>query len=203
MYVRAGWQCMLKFNDLRAGVSICGSEITLYNRHGQRHKYAPPEWLNAEVKQAAQQFGVAPQKWSYLDGGLLHHKHPLLRDVLVLWDVLVIDNEWLLGTTYATRYGRLLAACSDPFELTVQGKPYRLGRKLAPHVFVPELWPDFQSAWDFVQEVNQAAGWTSGEPVLEGVFFKNPKGLLQPALREENNTDWSARCRVRTRRHNF
>lgn len=203
-----GWQGQLKFNGNRLVLFKNGAGTTFYNRHKDVHKrYTPPDWLIQEIEDACRSLGLDQDKWSLLDGELLHHKHPLFKDTIAIWDILVRDSQWLLGTTYQERYESLLAQLPpepEMFYLEVGGERFLLGIKLTEHIFIPILTDDPQKLWDLTEEVNVAAGWKGeGEPVLEGVVLKNPQGKLEPGFKEKNNTSWCTRCRVKTGRHRY
>lgn len=206
MYKRSGWIAQTKFNDLRTVFSIENSQAKIFNRHHGPHKtYTLSDALRAEIVEAAEKFGLDLDKWNYLDGGLLHGKHKIMKDTLVIWDILVRDNDWLLNTTYKERYDSLVVT-SDPFIVDVNGTKFDFGIKVTENIFVPHLWDSYQEAWDFVKIVNEAAGWVEGEGgecLLEGIVVKDPNGRLKPAVRENNNADWQSRCRIRTGRHLF
>ena len=206
MYKRAGWIAQLKYNDKRTVFSVEGNQAEISSRHRGPHKtYTLSDALRAEIVEAAEKFGLDLDKWNYLDGGLLHGKHRIMKDTLVIWDILVRDNDWLLDTTYKERYDSLVVS-SDPFMVDVNGTEFDFGIKITENIFVPRLWDNYQDAWEYVKTVNEAAGWAEGEGgecLLEGLFLKDPNGRLKPAVRENNNTDWQSRCRIRTGRSRF
>ena len=200
-----GWQGQPKFNGNRLVLSKNGGDIVFYNRHEEKHRrYNPPAWLQKEVAEACELLGLDKDEWNLLDGELLHHKHRLFQDFVALWDILVRDSEWLLGTTYQERYDSLISCGVEPFVLEVGGKTFTLGVKLTEHIFIPLMTDDLQSVWDLTQAVNEAAGWKNeGEPVLEGAVLKLTSGKLAPGLRKKNNQHWCNRCRIQTGRHRW
>jgi len=202
-----GWKGQLKFNGNRLVLSKNSGDAVFYNRHKKVHKrYTPPTWLQDEIIEACRLLGLDENEWNLLDGELLHNKHRLFKDTIVLWDILVRDGEWLLDTTYQERFDSLLSKCDgcDPFHLEIGGEKFLLGVKLTEHIFIPILTDDLQGLWDLTQEINEAAGWKhEGEPIVEGVAAKMPIGKLKPGLRESNNTDWNTRCRICTKRHRY
>ena len=213
MYSTYGWVAQTKFNDKRTEISVSGNDVEIFNRHKSKHKTftLTPELKTEILTVLRDVLGLDISDWSYLDGGLLDGKNKLISGLLVIWDILVRDGDWLLGTTYGERYQWLLdkavAAGGKPFIVTINGQEFDFGVRLSDHIFLPRISEDFNSVWEFTQAVNKAAGWSTeggGEPVLEGIITKNPKGVLKPDLgREANNCDWSARSRVRTGRSRF
>ena len=211
MYSRYSWKAQVKYNDKRSEISISNGSVELFNRHKSKHKTFV---LTAELREelltvARDVLGLDVSQWSYLDGGLLDGKNRHISGLIVLWDILVREGDWLVGSTYAERYEwllvRAMAAGGKPFLVKINGQEFDFGIKLSEHVFLPRLLNDYATVWEFVQAVNKAAGWKGpgdGEPVVEGVILKDPCGVLKPDNgKSENNNDWSARSRVRTGRH--
>lgn len=211
MYARYSWQAQIKYNDKRSEISVNNGLVELFNRHKSKHKTFT---LTAELREELlvvfrDVLGLDVSQWSYLDGGLLDGKNKHISGLFVIWDILVREGEWLIGSTYGERYKWLLekaeAIGGKPFIVEINGKQFDFGIKLSEHIFLPRVSNDYQAVWDFVHAVNTAAGWstaTGGEPVVEGVILKDPSGVLKPDNGvEENNNTWSARSRVRTGRH--
>lgn len=211
MYAKYGWQTMLKYNDKRTEFSVSNNSVEIFNRHKSTHKtFTLSKELHDELLTVFKDiFGLDTADWSYADGGILDGKSKHISGLIVIWDILVRNSDWLLGSTYQERYNWLLekavAAGNKPFIVTINGQEFDFGIKLSEHVFLPRFFNDLSTAWELTQLVNKAAGWSTeggGEPVLEGVILKNPSGILKPDNgKAENNNDWSARSRVRTGRH--
>jgi hypothetical protein len=211
VFSQYGWQAQIKYNDKRTEISVNGGDVQLFNRHNSAHKTftLSPELRGELLTVFRDVFGLDISNWSYADGGLLDGKNKNIAGLLVIWDILVREGDWLVGSTYGDRYKWLLdkavAAGGKPFLVIINGQEFDFGVRLSEHIFLPRFTEDFNSVWEFTQLVNKAAGWsteTGGEPCLEGIIAKDPNGVLKPDNgRESNNTDWSARSRVRTGRH--
>jgi hypothetical protein len=133
-------------------------------------------------------------------------KNRQVSGIAAIWDILVLQGEWLLDTTYQYRYDLIAQQNSEPFIITVGGKDFDIGLKLSEHIFVPRLYEDYDIPWQLAKDVNAAAGWSGkddGENVLEGVVVKSMDGKLRPGFKEKNNDDWAARSRFITGRHRF
>jgi hypothetical protein len=206
VFARYGWLAQLKFPDKRCELSVDRDTTELWTRHDSKHAYQAPKFLLDEI---AVLYGkiLGLKKWSYIDGGLLDGKNANFSNIIAVWDILVRNGDWLLGTTYRERYDWLLARATDePFMVRVGDEQIELGVKFTDHIFIPRLSGDFDSLWSAVEKANAAGGWSEtsgGEPVLEGLVFKDPNGTLELACKEENNTCWSGRSRVCTKRHLF
>lgn len=202
VYEQYDWKPQLKFNDNRICLS-CNGEIIPYTRRGEKYKrWTMPDFIEKEIQELLDILGLDKEAWSYLDGGLLHHKHKYFQDTIVIWDILVRNNEYLTGTSYGERHDWLLQNIGDePFYIKINDKEWQVGIKVTEHIFVPLFFDNIQETWDMVQEVLEADNWVSGEPILEGVVLKDPSGALKSSHREKNNQDWMGRCRIKTGRH--
>jgi hypothetical protein len=211
MYAKYSWKAQLKYNDKRTEISVNNNEVELFNRHKSKHKTftLTTELHNELLTVLRDVLGLDVSQWSYVDGGLLDGKNKNIAGLIVIWDILVREGDWLIGSTYGERYKWLLdkavAAGGQPFMVEVNGQKFDFGIKLSEHVFLPRVFENYETAWELVFAVNKAAKWNGigdGEPLLEGCILKDPDGVLKPDNgKEENNTTWSARSRVRTGRH--
>lgn len=205
-----GWYAQLKYNDSHALIKYCADgEIQLWNRHAERFRtYWPPAELIDELQQIGQTLGVQNGTVTILDGGLLDQKHAAIKNTIVLWDILVLNDEHLIGTRYDDRYTQLAQIATDnqwEYQNPAHG-PIPFGRKFTENVFIPKNWEacEWDNAWDIVHTVNKP--YTNGEdikPVLEGLVFKDPDGALEMGFKESNNDSWMMRSRVKTGRHRF
>jgi len=208
-----GWIAQYKYNDTHALIKYCpNGKIELWNRHAERFRtYTTPDWLLEQLEEVAQLISHVPGTLTILDGGLLDQKHKAIKDTIVIWDILVHQDEYLLGKTYQDRYEWLLT--SRP-----KTKPHwnyqntQFGYQLTDNIFIPHnIQPeDWDQAWETIYSINQP--YTIGHPkdpdyqchpVLEGLVFKDPTGQLEPGYSPKNNDSWMIRSRVKTGRHNF
>jgi hypothetical protein len=195
-YYGLGWRPQLKFNDSRALIKVLDGRVELWNRHGERMRsYTLPGFLADQVLGVVELLGFDPSGFHVFDGGLLDQKHAAIKDCLVFWDVLVVDGFYLVGTSYAERYGKLCGAY-EPWLF----KDFNFGFRLADNVLLADWFSgDFSWIWDFVGEVNGPFA----SPLIEGVVVKDPGGLLQYGFKVKNNTEWLVKSRVSTLRHRF
>lgn len=216
-YANYGWQAQLKFNDARCLVKYLPSPtgrandipIELWGRHGEKFREynAPPEIIE-QLRELHTALNLKPNEWSLLDGGLLDFKHESIKDTIVIWDILVHDGEHLLGTTYSERYNKLAAITSEPWYYHPphrQHEPLAVGRQITKRILMPENIPaaDWDTAWTMIDKANAPYLTQKRGPVLEGLVFKDPSGILESGWREQNNSDWLGRSRVTTGRHQF
>jgi len=207
-FAEIGWQWQYKINDTRCMIKYTPEKIELWNRHAeQMRSYHCPDWLRDQLLIVREHLQLNPNKISILDGGLYDQKHAAIKDTICIWDILVRDDEQLLGTTYTERYNQI-AKGTTPYNYShpTYKKPIQFGKAYTPettNVFhlLNNPQPTPQQTWDQVQQVNKP--FAPNSPLLEGMVFKDPQGILEMGLRPKNNHDWQCRCRVKTGRHNF
>jgi hypothetical protein len=216
IFATLGWRAQYKYNDTRLLVKICpNGDIQLWNRHAERYRtYHLPDHLHEQLEQVAVNLGHIPGHLTLLDGGLLDQKHRAIKDTIVIWDMLVLNDQHMIGTSYQSRHDEILSISSMEtwnYQHDSHGiVPF--GHLLSENIFTPfniepSLWDD---SWKIIEKVNRP--FTTGEPedsnyqcspVLEGLVFKDPDGLLEMGFKERNNDSWMIRSRVRTGRHMF
>lgn len=207
----ANWIAQLKYNDTHIMLDYIGPNLhTIWDRHG-KHPVYDPRPLHRDLAALGQLLlGAYGPGRHLLDGGLLHSKHSAIKDTIVLWDVLVKNDNRLTGTTYTHRY-ELLASLARIDPITATPSPYQfakypIGIHITDNVFLPKSYAldpaetePWQGLWDLVAAINRPYQ----NPLLEGIMLKNPRGVLKYGLREINNNDWLTRSRVHTGRHRF
>jgi ATP-dependent DNA ligase len=126
------------------------------------------------------------------DGGVLRTAYgPEARHPLILWDVLVHEDQYLLGTKYADRYDLLYGLC---------GKPKRFESRTGREVAL-EIGPDLWLARNFRSMLPERFAIAKETSELEGLVLKNPNGVLEWGVTEENNGEWQIRVRKASKRH--
>ncbi|MGZ3686798.1 MAG: hypothetical protein ACXWPM_12005 [Bdellovibrionota bacterium] len=178
-----GYLAQYKYNDIRVTIyRLPDGEVEILKRDltGQRQF----RLLEHQI-QALRRLPLAKGAFHVLDGGILR---PTQRDgshPILLWDILVHDGTYLLGTRYETRYKLLAAICGNPASYeTVSGR--RLGLLVAPGLW---LAPVFQEGLRhrFLTMIDRDE--------IEGLILKDPGGKLEPGYGVENNGSWQIRVR--------
>jgi hypothetical protein len=200
-----GWIAQLKFNDTHIELDYDGSKInTIWDRHGKKPVYdftrLQPDLDALGQKLVNSNHGEGRY---LLDGGLLHSKHPAIKDTIVIWDILIKNDQYLLGTSYTERHHELDNLCTTE-RYKFQGLD--LGTHITPRIFRPDNYlasagdlTQWDKAWGIVNTINK----DYEHPLLEGLICKDPRGRLKQGLVEKNNNDWMTRSRVTTGRHLF
>ncbi len=210
MFGEMGWIAQLKYNGARCCIQyLPNGKIELWGRHAERFKkYRAPDWLLGELEDIKLALGLNNNEWSYLDSELIDFKHEAIRDTIAIFDILVKNNEYLIGTKYRERMATLYGGIQGIWHYNPpHGKhePINFGHKLHNHILVPgeyqsEAW---NGLWDIVHKVNAPYDEVGKGPLLEGLVAKDPNGELSRAWNEQNNSEWMTRSRVETGRHKF
>ncbi len=182
-YEKKCWVAQRKFNGTRTVIyqtGETGADISMLTRHRTPHKQY---MLTKDMRTALESLGVGPL--AVLDGELMHNKTRGLKNTIVLFDILVLDGEYLIGSTYAERYSLLWKALGGPktFEQVT-------GHSLALHV-VGNVWLAENFMTDLTDRFNDCINLDE----IEGLVIKNPGGTLDWGTQEANNGSWQVRCR--------
>lgn len=202
-YFDQGWKAQIKYNDTRLLIKYLPEErVELWNRHGMRINYTPPESLLEQINSLRTKLNI--KDLTILDGGLLDSKHVAIKDQIVLWDILVHNGEHLLGTTYGERFDRILSIGAGPHLYDPYHKKHPtldIGLSITTDIFCPRWYEriNYAQIWEIVQIANAPFP----TPVFEGCVVKDPQGILEMGFRIKNNTGWQAKSRVKTGRHQF
>lgn len=217
-YADMGWTGQLKFNDTHILVKyLPGGDIELWNRHAERTRtYTLSDHLKEQLAEVGERLGVSRDHYTLLDGGLLDQKHRAIKDVLVLWDKIVFNDDYLVETEYIDRYNDMTEAAEGSWMYTPENSewhdPVEFGMRLTDDILMPRCFDagpnnDWSDIWDIVHTVNKPYMPEPPElissPLIEGVMLKDPHGTLEMAVKESNNDGWMARSRVHTKRHLF
>jgi hypothetical protein len=212
IWAKMGWLAQLKYNDTHLLIDMEVknggiNELGLWNRHkspinlAQTGTYTQTI-LVPELSHLAAMFMADPDGGEgryYLDGGLLESRHVAVKGAIVIWDVLIRAGKNMVGTRYIDRYNWLQKFIHPAHTYSHNG--VILGPCFTDNIFLPVNYQpqDWERAWSEVETLNKPYP----KPFLEGLFFKNPIGVLKPGLAEKNNADWLGRSRVCTGRHRF
>ena len=174
-YEKRGWWAQTKKQGTCALIRVSPGRIQMMNRHQQPLHWTMPrdvaEFLHDHLTHT-----------TTLVAELMHHKTVPTKNTLYLFDVLVSGGEYLLGTTYASRYDALLRMFPSPAETPTH-------RVLHPRVW---LAPSIRSG--FVDYFNRLR-----TPDDEGIVRKDPPGVLRDCENPRANSYWQVKCRRQTR----
>ena len=191
-YESKGYFSQFKFNGTRTLVEFKDGKINLWTRHKAPHKqYKLTKGMESNLKRIQETLG--PDESHILDGELMHSKTKGLKDTLILFDLLVYKNEYLLDTKALERYLLLQAILDEPdCRESVTGK--RIAIKVMEHVWLAETFcTNFEDRFNHAIELDE----------VEGLVLKKVVGKLERGFREENNGSWLIRCRKPHKNYGF
>ena len=175
-YEKNGWAGQIKKNGSCTVLGISPEKIIhSWNRHSEEHRAWKADWKNP----AMLPFLELPEKWFVFEPELLHNKVKDLRDTLYLFDILVADSEFLLGTTWPERQ----ALIHSLFPNTIPGG---LGYILVPgsNLWIAEPIHEFRKVFDSLDQDED-----------EGIVLKDQSAKMTFCLRESSNSFWQVKCR--------
>ena len=162
--------------------------IEFYGRKKEKlPRYRPPASMIAELRG----LNLVSGRFHVLDGGLLHYKTPRVKNTLVLWDILVHESSYLLGTGFGERYALLEKIVRKPDRWATLFDDQRSEDIPVALTIAKTLWlaPIFRTKF------KQLFDMGSRLPEIEGIVLKNTRMPLQRAFRMEDNASWMIRVR--------
>jgi ATP-dependent DNA ligase len=184
-YEGRGWMAQLKFNGTRTLIELKpGEDPVLWTRHKEEHKaYQMTPSMLETLKELHET--LDPNTAHVLDGELMHSKTKGIKDVIILFDILVLEGEYLIGTSALERYMFLYDEVFEP-----QERELKTGRSIA--LFIREnLWLAETSFMNFESMHNRYIDMDE----VEGLVLKKTNGKLDRGMSKDNNGDWMIRCR--------
>jgi len=180
------WVAQLKLNGQRCLIYVGPDGLQMWDRHHKPIGYDPPDWLVDEIRSAT----VGVRGLTVIDGELLHNKDRAIKHTLYWWDLLVHDDQYLVGHTYEDRYNRLLKLVG----LEDAPPPDDMVYKVSEHIWV--AYNIEAGKWDEAWK-HTTKSW------VEGVVFKRLDAKLRPCVTPQANSDWMIRCRKPTKNYMF
>ncbi|MCK5316913.1 MAG: hypothetical protein KAJ55_03315 [Anaerolineales bacterium] len=176
MYEKEGWVGQYKKNGTCAVIGVGPDHSFQWmNRHRDNLKWTPTERIAGMLWEI---FGSS--KWTVLVGELLHSKVKDIRNKLYLFDYIVLEGEYQLGTTFRER------------------------EKILQERFEPYVEAESESHWLATDDVWLAKTQVIGleaifrsmnKPEDEGLVLKDPEGKLRDCERLKTNGHWQVKVR--------
>ena len=166
IYENLGYVAQIKKNGTCSVMDVNKRGETLFwNRHNELHKaWSAPD----NIKEYFSQF---PD--SVIVGELLHNKHRKYKNIIYIFDVLVLNGNDLVGTTLKER-------------LTLIEKFPK-----ADGIWIAKTYTKgFIKLFDSLND-----------EIDEGIVYKNPKAVLKFCFKDGQNADWQVKCRKPTRNY--
>lgn len=183
-YEKEGWWGQYKKNGTCSidGFSPTGLFHSM-NRHAEPHR----AWrMTDRVKEVLASF--FPRKsWTVVVLEILHSKTPTIKDTVYIHDLLVLESQYLLGTTFDYRQSLL----EQLLPSSVLTKSH--------YVIDQNVWRARNIKKDFLKHFTEII-----DPKIdEGLVLKNPQGTLKRCSSPGSNSGWQLKFRYPTKNYQF
>jgi hypothetical protein len=183
-----------KYNGSCCLVFTNGEKCYVYNRHKNPMSNVSP---NIDFNQLAKSNHWYVYAGEYLNKGKLGEDGTKLNDKFVIWDVLVWQDQYLVGETLADRLILLEEEYpSNRIRVSPDGvESYEhLCFTNVENVFkAPTYTAGFTKLYNEIVEVD----------LYEGLVLKKAHSKLNFGFNELNNNDWQVKCRKPTKIYKF
>lgn len=181
-YEKRGWWSQAKLNGTCTVIFTNGTECIFKTRHAEDHKAWAPRQDHIDFFRGT----AADGKWNVFVAELMHNKSPLIKDMLYVFDMLVLNGNQLTNTTFGSR--------QDLLEGIIPGTEQGLWYENSKYVVRARNFKSGSKA--LYQRITSI-------PYVEGLVMKNPNATLELCNRADNNTGWQAKCRKVTKNYGF
>ena len=185
-YQKRNWCFQTKKNGTCNVITVFPNKtIKCRQRDGRDHKAWAP---NMDFMQP---FIQLPGKGFYVFAAeLLHNKTTHIKNKNYIFDMMVANGEYLLGTTFAQRQAML-------HELFKRGTEHYSHWEIDEHVWMARSYASSEAQFkDFYESVI-----TNNED--EGIVIKDPNGKLEFCSKEKSNGGWMVKCRREHENYSF
>lgn len=184
-----------KFNGSCTMVFTNGTELKVFNRHREPLSRFSPDIEFKKLSTTGKWFVYAGE---YLNKGKLGENGQKEQDKFVIWDVLVYDGNYLVGTTLEMRLSMLnsIYPCEQArVSATGQLEIYAhlCGTNLRGIYKAPSYLGDFQTLYTDLVKTD----------LYEGLVLKKKKSVLKMGFQSTNNQEWQIKCRKETKNYKF
>lgn len=186
--------CQPKYNGAACLVFTNGTELHVFNRH----KQALTSWSKEiDFLKLAKTKSWYVYAGEYLNKGQLGENGVKEKDKFVIWDVLVWDGEYLVGSSLGSRL-TLLENIYPCARAVVKGNRVEIYDHLCCTEFngiykAPSYTTGF---YNLYQEITKT-------PLYEGLVLKKIDSKLGYGFNEANNSDWQVKARRETKLYQF
>jgi len=183
-YNNLGWVAQVKKNGTCNLIAVSpDKELFCMTRHNEQHKLWAPD------KNSTEPFKELPGKnWYLFVAELLNNKVPGIKNINYINDVLAVDGEHLVDTTFRERQKII----SSLFKTSIQ-------ETHSHYVVHPNLWVaknyenvNFKELFDALDK-----------PEDEGLVIKNPDAKLALGNNKSANSKWMVKIRRATKNYGY
>jgi len=184
-YNNLGWVAQVKKNGTCNLIAVSPyKELFCMTRHAVPHKLWAPDAASTEP------FNVLKGKgWYLFVAELMNNKVPGIKNINYINDVLAVDGEHLVDTTFRERQAIIASLFNTSKALETHSH----------YVVHPNLWiaknyenVNFQNLFD-----------TIDQPDDEGLVIKNPEAKLVLGRNKSSNSGWMVKIRRATKNYGY
>jgi hypothetical protein len=205
-----GYWAQVKMHGTCNGVDVSppgyggktGKSLICMPRHGKDH----PHKLWAPTDESSRIFKQIPgDGWTATVCELMHSKTPNIKDTNYIFDLLVDNGRYLVGTTFPERQ-EMLKRIFFPLANKVNGKVFETLSHYVIDGYTGDNPPIKHKGETWLAKV-----YTKGfrelfaklGPEHEGLVLKNPNAKLEICSRPNSNSGWQIKCRKGTKSYDF
>ena len=196
LFNNGDWWAQIKLDDTRNLIILKpDGGIDLYNRHAEKHRgYCNP---HPDLIKSFDSLALDRTKYQVFDSLLLHNKNALVKDTIVLMDILVYDGDYLYQVSYEDRYGILNKVCNTPTELEKKSG-LELGMKVTDKLWLIQNFEgDFEALYK-----KWETKFLNGQRIVEGLVFKKKAGGLGYHFTSDK-CNWQGKIRYPKKNYDF
>lgn len=185
-----------KYNGSAAVVFTNGDECLVYNRHRELLALLS-NFKEIEFRKLAQSSNWYVYAGEYLNKGKYGETGVKEKNKFVIWDVLVWDGNYLVGSTFEERLD-LLENIMPCQRITVSDK----GMEAYDHLCCTQYHGIYKAptyTHNFIELYKQIVK----TDLYEGLVLKKKDSKLAFGMQELNNHDWQVKCRKETKNYTF
>jgi ATP-dependent DNA ligase len=172
-----------KMNGSNCTIYINNEKCYVYNRHGQRLSNFNIE--TSEIKSLFKGKGWMVINGEYMNKSKRDHNGELFNDKFCLFDILVFENQHLVGSTFEYRIQLLnsLYGTGDSFVNRITSDVYR----------VASYYTDYENIYKDLIEID----------MVEGLVLKRKSAKLEIGSSENNNVKSQIKVRKPTKNYKY
>ena len=182
----SGMVAQPKMNGSNSVIFIDDSKVITMNRHNQRLTNFRID--NSEITSLNNTNNWLVLNGEYLNKSKRDENGELFNHKLIIFDILVYDNKYLVGSSFQERIELL----DKLFGTNESEKPYLYG--ISENVYrVKSYTENFKELFENLSEID----------MIEGLVCKRKNSKLELALREDNNSKSQIKFRKKTKNYKF
>lgn len=174
-----------KFNGSCTEVYIGPDLFKTMNRHKQ--PLTGCKLTNSELAPLIPNMGNNVICGEYMNKSKKDEFGKVFNHKFMIFDILVLDNEHLIGKTFIERYNMLK-------EMLTVVDENEYSYKITDNIYLTKNFlKDFKEIWDKLTKID----------MIEGLVLKRKEAGLEPGVVEKNNTKSQLKCRKPTKNYSY